>query len=177
MRLRTSLLLAVSLSSGLSFAAAAQTGRIAHFSHSGSRSALTNESDNFGLYMRSYWKADTLVYLNDSTVLHKGMHSRSYYGPPQNEAGWRRRVEEVGNFSYYYQKQSLVERLENLRKEYPKATYIGFDKLRQAVPKKPAGRVPSFQKRPFQYSYWRGLATVAALGAVGWLLGRKPTTV
>ena len=65
-----------------------------------------------------------------------------------------------------------------LQQEFLGVKLSGFDKqLKKRSEKKPAGRIQAFPKRPFQYSYWRGLATVAALGAVGWLLGRKAKTV
>jgi len=72
--------------------------------------------------------------------------------------------------------------LESIKERNPKAVFIGFDKAQQAgqsqkikkpASKKPSGQIQVFPKRPFQYSYWRELAGTAALGAVGWLLGKK----
>jgi hypothetical protein len=151
--------------------AAAQTGRIALASHAG---RVAGAIDNFGIVPMpaDEWRADTLVYLNDSLALHSGQMRSWRYKQQQEKAVWHRRVEEEQyNVSGNPPPQVV---LEELRKYYPKAVFVGFDKWGKRLKMKPSKGAQLFPKRPFQYSYWRGLAGMAALGAVGWLLGRKP---
>ena len=63
--------------------------------------------------------------------------------------------------------------MESLRQDYPHTVFIGFDRWGKHPQKKPTKGAQLLPKRPFQYSYWSGLAGAAALGAVGWLLGKK----
>jgi len=98
----------------------------------------------------------------------------------ESEAEWRKvpwQKQQHYTLYYYgpYEQQSWQEAVESLKQRYPQAKIVGFDKqLKKRKNKKPSGRVQDLPKRPFQYSYWHGLASVAALGAVGWLLGKKP---
>jgi len=154
--------------------AAAQTGRIALASHGGS---AAEAGDNFGIVPvprpSNEWRADTLVYVNDSLAVHTGqMRSWRYEQQQRQQAVWHRQVEQT----QYLVPRSISPRVvpEELRSQYPSAVLIGFDKWGKHPVKKPLKGARVYPKRPFQYSYWRGLAGVAALGAVGWLLGKKP---
>jgi len=174
------------LASSLAFSSAAQTGRVAHFSRGGAAATLeaeTRKEDNFGTPMvfpkkptRLEWKADTITFLNDSMAIHRGLMT-AYYNNGKSASGWQRTVEIIQRVEgvYYVDDAAMfaLHDLNSLRKWYPSAVLVGSDKLKKAEPKKPSGYKLALPKRPFQYSYWRGLAGVAALGAVGWLLGRK----
>lgn len=184
-------LLFVVLAGGLTFSSAAQTGRVAHFSRGRASATLEAEEgkeDNFGTPMvfpkahtrlNLKWKADTITFLNDSMAIHRGL--MTYHDDGKTASVWQRSVEVIQRIEgvYYVDESVLLNSrgydftLSSLRKWYPKAVVIGADKLKKAAPKKPSGHIQAFPKRPFQYSYWRGLAGVVALGAVGWLLGRK----
>lgn len=182
-------LLFITLINGvLAFSGAAQTGRIAHFSHSGSAVMLAKEKereDNFGYY--HVVVIEEVKRLSDSTAARRGY---MYY----SGSGKREIISDTIQFlthdkraiangpDWFLRSCGLGETLESIRERNPKAVLIGFDKTQQAgqpqktkkpVPKKPSGHMEAFPKRPFQYSYWRGLASAAALGAVGWLLGKK----
>lgn len=153
------------------FSAAGQTGRIALGSHAG---RVAEASDNFGIVPMpgAEWRADTLVYLNDSLAIHSGQMRSWAYSSQREKAVWHRQTEQEEYNSYG--NLSSQASLTVLRNRYPHAVFVGFDKLGKHSKKKASKGAQTFSKRPFQYSYWRGLATVAALGAVGWLLSRKP---
>lgn len=185
MRVKNCLLLSVALSGGLTLSATAQTGRIALASHAG---RVAEADDNFGIvprptrkeYTRLTWKTDTVTYLSDSMAIHSGL-MMAYYRDGKPAANWHRAVEIIQKVGgVYYKDMDMISSslqhtftLDSLRKWYPKATVVGADKLKKPASKKSSGHMQVFPKRPFQYSYWRGLASVAALGAVGWLLGKK----
>ena len=182
-------LLLVALASAFAFSSAAQTGRVAHYSHGGRAATLVDEEvDNFGIHPMpvAQWEADTLTYQSDSVAIHSGSYKTfGTHGKPKTD--WHREVQEI---KYAGSNQAITSSSDTeitvnlLREWYPNTVFIGFDKLKKPAPKKagfpkPAprkssGRIQAFPKRPFQYSYWHGLASAAALGAVGWLLGRKP---
>lgn len=176
----------VVLASGLAFSSAAQTGRVAHFSRGGASATLEAEErkeDNFGTpvvppkkFTHLKWKVDTITFLNDSMAIHRGL-MMAYYEDGKPAAGWQRTVEVIQRVEgvYYADNAAMfaLHDLNSLRKWYPRAVIVGSDKLKKAAPKKPSGRVQALPRRPFQYSYWQRLAGAAALGAVGWLLGKK----
>ena len=149
---------------------AAQTGRIALASHGGS---AAEAGDNFGIVPMpgDEWRADTLVYVNDSLAVHAGQMRSWRYKQQRQQAVWHRQVEQT----QYQVSGSTSPRAvsDELRNQYPSAVLIGFDKWGKHPAKKPLKGARVYPKRPFQYSYLRGLAGVAALGAVGWLLGKK----
>jgi len=160
--------------------AAGQTGRIAHFSHGGSTATLAAAAaaDNFGLPTRREEEAtDSLVCLNDSMVASYGRYRAVPWRASDAElkkAAWQPYNNSIQYYSGPYHPQRWQEALQDLRRQYPQAKLIGFDKqLKKQGRKKSASQSQALPKRPFQYSFWRGLAAVAGLGAVGWLLGRK----
>ena len=174
------------LAGSLTFSSAAQTGRVAHFSRGGASTTLEAEErkeDNFGTPMvfpkaltHLKWKADTITFLNDSMAIHRGL-VMAYYKDGKPASVWQQSSEVIQRIEGVYYADNAVmftlHDLSSLRKWYPKAVIVGADRLKKAVPKKPSGYRQAFPKRPFQYSYWRGLASAAAVGAVGWLLGKK----
>jgi hypothetical protein len=175
MRVLNQVMLAVALSGGLALSASAQTERIALASHAG---RVAEAGANFGLPNRREHIVDSLVCKNDS-MLTEYSRSRSQLFPA-SEAEWSKvpwQKQQHYMLYYYgpYEQQSWQEAVESLQQRYPQAKIVGFDKqLKKRKNKKPASHIHVFPKRPFQYSYWRGLAGAVALGAVGWLLGRKP---
>jgi len=159
--------------------AAAQTGRIAHFSHGGSPTTLAaGAGDNFGLpTSRSEFIVDSLVYLNDSLAMSYGRYRSVSYQVSDAElkkAPWRLRIGQVQYYTGSYQPQRWQETMTQLQQQNSQTKLVGFDKqLKKRGRKKTTSQSQIFLKRPFQYSFWRGVVGVAGLGAVGWLLGRK----
>jgi hypothetical protein len=162
-------LLLVALASALALPSAAQTGRIAYASHGGHATALLSEGkgvDNFGIpypYAHAHrveeWKRDSFVCINDSLVEHRGL-VRMYNNSSEPVGPWKHRVDVyIGHGS------------EVIKYNFPKAVLVKPPKKKPRS--KPAGNSSALPVRPFQYSLWRGLAGAAALGAVGWLLGKK----
>lgn len=171
-------LLLVIFASGLAFSGAAQTGRIAHFSHGGSAATLAAQEegkDNFGELM-PYFETDSIRYLSDSTFLKYGKwrycsDCKGRKNPLMGVLKPKRNAAEAARYfkqSYYHETPKLVG-FDSLTSPVNQ----GRRKLKSGSSGKPAGRSQAFPKRPFQYSYWRALAGAAALGAVGWLLGKK----
>lgn len=169
MRVRKHLLLVVALGASPAVAAA-QTGRIALASHAG---RAAGADDNFGIVPkpRPAWRADTLAYVNDSLALHSGQMRGWVQVDKHSQIVWTRKSEQVD----YRGAESTTPQaiVESLRQEYPHAVFIGFDRWGKHPQKKPSKGAQLLPKRPFQYSYWRELAGAVALGAVGWLRGRK----
>jgi len=160
--------------------ATAQTGRIAHFSHGGSPATLAAAvaTDNFGLARhRSELIIDSLVCLNDSVATRYGRFRSVLWGAGEEalkKAPWQRQEEQIQYYSRAYNPQPWEEVVQDLRRQHPEAKLVGFKKqLKKQRRKKSTSQSRAFPQRPFQYSFWRGVAGVAGLGAVGWLLGRK----
>jgi hypothetical protein len=171
--------LAIAAALGAAQPTAAQTGRIAYFSHGGSAATLAaaEAADNFGLPgNRSEHITDSLVYLNDSLALSYGRFRVARWQEGEEalkKAKWQPNNGQIQYYSQAYHPQRWEEAVQDLRRQNPQAKLIGFDKqLKKPVRKKPTSQL-SFPKRPFQYSFWRAVTGVAGLGAVGWLLGRK----
>jgi hypothetical protein len=161
---------------------AAQTSRIAHLSHSGSPATLAAAvaADNFGLPDRlTEYVTDSLVCLNDSMAMRYERYRSVRWGASAAELQkkpWQRSDNPVQYFSGRYEPQKWQEAVQVLQQQQPKTKLIGFDKQlkeRGRKQRKSTSQRQAFPKRPFQYSFWRGVAGVAGLGAVGWLLGRK----
>jgi hypothetical protein len=172
--------LVVAAALGVARPAASQTGRIAHLSHGGSAATLASAeaADNFGLpTMRSEDMTDSLVYLNDSLATsYRRYRSVSWRAGDAElkKASWRSSSEQVQYYSGPYQLQRWEEAVQDLRRQYPEAKLLKFEKQsKKQGRKKSTSQSQAFPMRPFQYSFWRGVAGVAGLGAVGWLLGRK----
>lgn len=157
-------LLFVAFVSALALPSVAQTGRIAHFSHSGRVALATGEvADNFGIsYVEQEWKDDSIITVSRTTVEHRGQLRMRYVNTKQGAGPWERHVA-----SYPVADKQM------LQNSFPNAVVENTSEKKKPSGRKPAGHVQPFPKRPFQYSYWRGLAGIAALGAVGWLLGNK----
>lgn len=177
--------LLVALSGAFIFPSAAQTGRIAHFSHGGSGGTLVAETaamDNFGYPVR--FVVQEVRRISDSTAVRRGYIEQGGKSPLNDTIQFlthdKRAVPRSDG--WFLPSCGPIQSLEAIRSRYPEAVFVGFDKAQplmrsdkksKPAPKKPSGHIDYFPKRPFQYSYWRGLASVAALGAVGWLLGKK----
>ena len=162
--------------------AAAQTGRIAHFSHGGSVATLPAgvAGDNFGLPSRKEeYATDSLVYLNDSMAVSYGRYRSVPWRASTaelNKAAWQPYNNPIQYYSGQYERQKWQEALQALQQQHPQAKQIGFDKqLKTRSRRKSSSRSQVFPRRPFQYSFWREAAGVAGLGVVGWLLGKKRT--
>jgi len=172
--------LAAAAALGAARPAAAQTGRVAHLSHGGSPATLEASvaADNFGIpTSRSEHVTDSLVYLNDSTAMRYGRVRMVRWQASEEElkkAKWQPNNGQLQYYSGTYQPQRWEEAVQDLRRQYPQAELVRFDKqAKKQGRKKSTSQSQAFPKRPFQYSFWRGVAGVAGLGAVGWLLGRK----
>lgn len=164
----------------LAASATAQTGRIAHLSHSGSAATLGKavEADNFGLPPNKHEAVvDSLMCLNDSVALSYARHrsvSRWAGDAELKKVPWRSDSRQLQYYSGAYHPQRWEEAVQELRRQYPQAKLLKFEKqAKKQGRKKSTSQSQAFPKRPFQYSFWRGLAGVAGLGAVGWLLGRQ----
>ncbi len=120
---------------------------------------------------------DSLVYLNDSLALrYRRYRSVSWQAGDAElkKAAWQSSSEQVQYYSGAYHPQRWEEAVQDLRRQYPQAKLLKFEKqLKKQGRRKSTSQSQAFPKRPFQYSFWRGLAGVAGMGAVGWLLGRK----
>lgn len=177
-------LLLAALASALAFSSAAQTGRIAHFSHGGSAAVLTTsaKADNFGV-VPTIFEPDSARLLSKHKVIFYGRWIGSYPTPEQRKATTA--IETIGAQGHWPSVESIIEAYKDYYRPFKfinfdstKASYQGnrprrSNKALKPVPEKPSGQIQTFPKRPFQYSYWRGLAGVVGLGAVGWLLGKK----
>lgn len=162
--------------------AAAQTGRIAHFSHGGSAATLPAgvAGDNFGLPTRkTEYATDSLVCLNDSMAVSYGRYRSVPWRASDAElknAPWQPYNNPIQYYSGQYQLQKWQEAVRALQQQQQQAKQIGFDKqLKTRSRRKSSSRSQVLPRRPFQYSFWREAAGVASLGVVGWLLGRKRT--
>ena len=163
--------------------AAAQTGRIAHFSHGGSVATLAMNAagDNFGIpHSRGEHAVDSLVCLNDSLAMSYGRYRSVPWQAGEAElkkATWQPYTNQIQYYSGRYEPKKWQEAVQDLQQRNKQARLVGFDKqLKMRGRKKPTSRSAAFPKRPFQYSFWREMAGVAGLGLVGWLLGRQRTT-
>ncbi|TND01484.1 MAG: hypothetical protein FD123_4255 [Bacteroidetes bacterium] len=86
----------------------AQTKRIAHKSHSGSDAAFSNAGhDDFG---NPPPRADTLIWINDSTVVQVDR--------------WYRSRDTIVNHHYF---QDPKVSLDSLKKIYPRTVFVGFE--------------------------------------------------
>lgn len=181
--------LVIAAALGVARPAAAQTGRIAHLSHGGSPATRGEAvaADNFGLPDKlEQYVTDSLVYLNDSMATRYGRYRSVRWGASDAELQkkpWQSSSNLVQYFWGRYEPQKWQEAVQKWQdamqasqQEQPKLKLIGFDKqlkTKGRKQKKSASQSQAFPRRPFQYSFWRGVAGVAGLGAVGWLLGRK----
>lgn len=172
------LLLVALVCAGVGSVALGQTGRIALASHGGSVGALMTQEkteDNFG--NPATFKADSIQYLSDSTVLLYGRWD--YVRRPETTCIERlpKKMSQAEAAEYFQNRNNVFDVYWEW--EYgSKEKLVGFDKQKKSMPSRPAPTKPTkrtqaFPKRPFQYSYWRGLSAVVALGTVGWLLGKK----
>jgi hypothetical protein len=158
------LLLALLACAGIVPMVQGQTGRIAHFSHGGGSKALATSgvADNFGIsYVEQEWKNDSIVTVSSTTVEHRGQRRMRYADTKQGASPWKRDVA-----SYPIADKQMLQAI------FPKAVVDGAPKKKKHT-KRTSGHMHAFLKRPFQYSNWRGLTAVVALGTVGWLLGKK----
>ncbi|MGI4864116.1 MAG: hypothetical protein ACRYFZ_09360 [Janthinobacterium lividum] len=122
------------------------------------------------------FQVDSIVCVNDTLAIEYGRMRRVPYlqEPITSKVRWQQTANEVTYYQPRYGQQSWQEAVTALQQQFSGVKLVGFDKqLKKRSRKKPSGYIQPFPKRPFQYSYWHGLATVAALGSVGWLLGRK----
>ncbi len=164
----------------LAASATAQTGRIAHLSHSGSAATLGRAvaADNFGLPPNRHEAVvDSLVYLSDSVAIRYARYrsvSRWASDAELEKAPWHSDSRQLQYYSGAYHPQRWEEAVQDLRQQYPQAKLLKFEKqVKKQGRRKSTSQNQAFPKRPFQYSFWRGLGAVAGLGAVGWLLGRQ----
>ena len=174
-------LLFVALASALAFSSAAQTGRIAHYSHGGNAATLEKDewADNFGTVPK-YFRADSARLLGKNIVVFYGKWMGSHLEATTDTLS-------IGKNGDWHSVKEIIEAYEDNVRPFK---LINFEptnlsdkaqhskhskKALKPTSGKPSGQTQAFPKRPFQYSYWHGLAGAAALGAVGWLLGKKRT--
>lgn len=155
---------------GVAQPAAAQTGRIAHFSHSGSAATLgarAQADDNFGEPHVYFIASDSIRYLSPRTALGYGHWS------------WERRI---GNTDTMWlpttMSRSAAARY--WHQLFVKAKLIGFDSAaspaRQPQPSKRSALGPGLPTgRAGGPGTGLALLALAALAGAGWLLASKPT--
>ena len=156
------------LGGGAGLPAGAQTGRIAHFSHSGGAATLAaaeSGADNFGLWEE--YRYTKVTWVNDSMVLAEGQ--RRWPGQPWKPAKIQQMVDLPA---------SPAKAMAQLRKQFPEATFVGFENMGTdkskprrkkavsvsvGVPHLPGGGLPVF--------------LVLILTGMGWLLANKPRAI
>ncbi len=154
-----SLLVAAAL--GAAWPAAAQTGRIAHFSHGGSAATLwarAQAADNFGEPQVYFIASDSIRYLSPRTALGYGHWS------------WERRI---GNTDTMWLPAAMSRpaAARYWHQLFGKARLIGFDSA--AGPPQRSKRSALGPELPTGPGTGLALLVLAALAGAGWLLAGK----
>lgn len=159
-------LLLLGLLVGLFQPARAQTARIAHFSHGGSGATLVADEalDNFGLHTEE--RPEKFTRLNDSIAQVEGQQ-RVNNGPWQ-PLKWQQQYHSA------HDAETAAQAVEQLRKQYPDAKFVGFEPKPGGKHKKsaivPVGPATS---PPHDPGPALAVALILALSGAGWLLGER----
>ncbi|MDO7847996.1 hypothetical protein Q5H92_16645 [Hymenobacter sp. M29] len=168
---------------------AAQTARMAHFSHSGSAATLATEegADNFGI-PSPYFNADSIRLLSDTVALAYGkwVDFQFHDNSAASKAYYSRKTDTLRLGHYDFKNRGEIVRY--YRRYHPEIKLIDFDttqvpvnalppaKVKQKTKRRKAGAfiIPTIPARPDGVTL--AVAGILALSGAGWLLGeRRPT--
>lgn len=165
--------------------AAAQTARIAHFSHGGSVETLAADgvTDNFGT--PPHFQLDSVRILSDTTAVEYGWWINGNGGGRLDTLHWKNK--HIDNF----EKRSWQETAKYYRGVAPKIKIIGADGIqkksasapvpkdaplprKQKTKRKKAALLPVAPVLPQHPGVALAVAALLVLTAAGWLLGGRP---
>ncbi|MDO7877491.1 hypothetical protein Q5H93_22320 [Hymenobacter sp. ASUV-10] len=177
--LRHSLLPAL-LSAAVFPRAAAQTARIAHFSHSGSEETLAEAGtlDNFGI-IPPYFEVDSVQLLSDTTALEYGRWNYMHREQENLREQKTNLVTYPKRYGWGQKKQLALHYQENS----PKMKVLGFDSVAAPAIPAPALKTQKAKRKkaaflltvpaPPHPGVWVGVAAILLFAGAGWLLGER----
>lgn len=173
-------LLLLVLAVGLTYAAPAQTARIAHLSHGGSLETLAAGEDNFGT-PPPYFLADSIEILSDTTAREYGRWA-GYRAPAEKTrvvqySYPRRGATYAQSATYYIANEQRSHRqsqpIKVVRRDTTVAHAAPAPTLKKQKAKRKKAFLPPTVPTPPQSGVWVGIAAMVLLAGAGWLLGER----